>query len=105
MKKTSSGRFGWILRQGCMAVFISLFMVVFASTTVFANAVNIYDSANVLNQSSVKRAASALSKPVDIYSVPSSMSNATFDQTAKNNARKNANLIVLAFNANHFSIV
>jgi hypothetical protein len=105
MKKTSSGRFGWILRQGCMAVFISLFMIVFASTTVFANTVNIYDSANVLNQSSVKRAASALSKPIDIYSVSSSMSNATFDQTAKNNARKNANLIVMAFNANHVAIV
>ncbi len=105
MKKTSSGVFGRLSRQGCMAAFISLFMVVFAGTAVFANAVNIYDNANILNQSSVKRAASALSKPVDIYTVNSSMSNATFDQTAKNYVRRNANLIVLAFDNQHVSIV
>jgi hypothetical protein len=59
---------------------------------------------NVLNQSSVQQAASALSKPVDIYAVNSSLSSSAFDQHAKT-LISSTNLIVVAFDSGHVSIV
>ena len=101
MGKTSIRRFSC---RGCVALLAALCLSVFATTAIFANSVNIYDNANILNRSSVQQAASALSKPVDIYSVTSNLSNAAFDQMAKQSI-KTSNLIVLAFSSNHISIV
>lgn len=101
MEKISLGRFS---RQGCVAILAALCMVVFATTAVFANTVHIYDNVNVLNKSSVQQAASALSKPVDIYAVNSSLSSSAFDQHAKT-LISSSNLIVIAFDSSHVSIV
>ncbi|GCF09356.1 hypothetical protein [Dictyobacter arantiisoli] len=101
--KLSESMMGMV-RKGGMAAFVAFCLLVFTATAAFAASVNIYDSANVLNRSQVQNAASSLSKPIDIYSITSSLSNAAFDQQAKQSASRNSNLIVLAFNSHHVAI-
>ncbi|GCE25823.1 hypothetical protein KDA_13070 [Dictyobacter alpinus] len=104
MDKTSSGSLIRRSSKGVVATFVALCLIAISATAALANSVNIYDNAGVLNRSQVQSAASSLSKPIDIYAVNSTGSSSAFDQTAKRSI-KNADMIVIAFNPNHVSIV
>ncbi len=83
--------------KGMLAMFAACCLLLFASVSVFANTVNIYDDANVLNRSQVQSQASALNYPINIYTTNTfTGSSSAFDQKAVSHIGGNANLIVLA---------
>ena len=72
------------LGTGLLATISAFCLLLVMTTAAFANTVNVYDRAGVLDQSRVNSAASALSYPVDIYTVNNfSGSTSSFDQTAR----------------------
>ncbi len=89
------------LGAGLFATISAFCLLLVMTTAAFANTVNIYDRAGVLNQSQVKSAASALSYPVDIYTINNfSGSTSSFDQTAKGSINS-SNKIVIAIDTVH----
>src|SRR5450755_1525389 len=97
---TSRARIGR-LGTGLLATISAFCLLLVMTTAAFANTVNVYDRAGVLEQSRVNSAASALSYPVDIYTINNfSGSTASFDQMAKGNINS-SNKIVIAIDTVH----
>ncbi len=89
------------LGTGLLATISAFCLLLIMTTAAFANTVNIYDRAGVLDQSRVNSAGSALSYPVDIYTVNNfSGSTSSFDQTARGNINS-SNKIVIAIDTVH----
>jgi hypothetical protein len=89
------------LRTGLFAIIGALCLLCITVTVTFANTVNIYDNAGVLNQSQVRSEASSLSYPIAIYTTNSfGGSTSSFDQTAVSKI-SNSNLIVIAIDTVH----
>ena len=89
------------LGTGLLATISAFCLLLVMTTAAFANTVNIYDKANVLDQSRVRSAASSLSYPVDIYTVNNfSGSTSSFDQTAVGSINS-SNKIVIAIDTVH----
>lgn len=97
---TSRARIGR-LGTGLLATISAFCLLLVMTTAAFANTVNIYDRAGVLDQSRVNSAGSALSYPADIYTVNNfSGSTSSFDQTAKGSINS-SNKIVIAIDTVH----
>src|SRR6266516_4224596 len=89
------------LGTGLIAIVSALCLLLVVATAAFANTVNIYDRAGVLDQSSVRSAASSLPYPIDIYTINNfTGSSSNFDKTAVNSI-KSSNLIVIAIDTTH----
>lgn len=98
--RTTSGA-GW-RKKSIIAMLAACCLLLFAGVSAFANTVNIYDNANVLNKSQVQSQASALNYPVSIYTTNAfTGSTSAFDQQAASHIGGNANLIVLAIDTLH----
>ncbi|MBA2394716.1 MAG: TPM domain-containing protein [Ktedonobacteraceae bacterium] len=88
-------------RTGLFALLAALCLLCITATATFADTVNIYDRAGVLDQTKVGNEASSLSYPIDIYTTNNfTGSTSSFDQTAKNSLKK-SNLIVIAIDTTH----
>jgi hypothetical protein len=89
------------LGTGLIATVSALCLLLVVATAAFANTVNIYDRAGVLNQSQVRSEASSLSYPIDIYTISNfAGSSSNFDKTAVSSI-KSSNLIVIAIDTTH----
>ncbi len=89
------------LGTGLIAIVSALCLLLVVATAAFANTVNIYDRAGVLDQSKVRSEASSLSYPIDIYTTNNfTGSSSNFDKTAVNSV-KSSNLIVIAIDTTH----
>ncbi len=89
------------LSTGLLATVSAFCLLLVMATAAFANTVNIYDRAGVLNQSQVRSAASSLSYPVDIYTISNfAGSTSSFDQNAVGSI-KSSNMIVIAIDTVH----
>ncbi len=88
-------------RTGLFATLAAVCLLCITATATFADTVNIYDRAGVLDQAKVRNEASSLSYPIDIYTTNNfTGSTSSFDQTAKNSLKK-SNLIVIAIDTVH----
>jgi hypothetical protein len=88
-------------RTGLFATLAALCLLCITATATFADTVNIYDKAGVLDQAKVRSEASSLSYPIDIYTTSNfTGSSSSFDQTTKNSLKK-SNLIVIAIDTTH----
>lgn len=95
-----------IWRQVVLASSAALYLVLILTITTFASDVSISDQAGVLNQSQVRKAASALGYPVSIYTVNGfSGSTQQFDQRAANILGNHKNMIVIAIDTNRRYLV
>jgi hypothetical protein len=89
------------LRMSLFAIIGVLCLLCVTVTATFANTVNIYDNAGVLNQSQVRSEASSLSYPIDIYTTNNfAGSKSDFDQTTAGKVTK-SNLIIIAIDTVH----
>jgi hypothetical protein len=92
--------------KGLLAAVLASCLLLFAMGSAFASNVYISDQANVLNKSQVQSAASALSYPINIYTVNNFSGN--FDAFSKQSASqiKNSNLLVMAIDTvNHYIVI
>jgi hypothetical protein len=91
-----------LLRTGLFAIISAFCLLCVTATATFANTVNVYDNAGVLNQSQVRSEASSLSYPIDIYTINNfGGSTSSFDQTAAGKLSNKTNLIVIAIDTVH----
>ena len=89
------------LRTGLFAIIGAFCLLCITVTATFANTVNIYDNAGVLNSSQVRSEASSLSYPINIYTTNSfTGSRSSFDQTTVSKLTS-SNLIVIAIDTAH----
>jgi ABC-type cobalt transport system substrate-binding protein len=91
--------------KGFVATLAVLCLLLVTSTVALASSVNIYDRGNILNASQVSSEASALPKPVDIYTVPN-FNGST--QAFTNNAKQSINSpdkIVIAIEPHYMTVV
>ncbi len=93
------------ISNGLIAICAALCLLLVTSVTALAASVNIYDKGNILNASQVQSAASSLSKPIDIYTVPNfSGTNQAFVNTAKQSINS-PDKIVMAIEPHYMTIV
>ncbi len=105
MNKTNKYTLHGKIRKGLLATFGVLCLLLITSITVFASSVNIYDRGNILNASQVSSEASALPKPIDIYTVPNfTGSTQAFVGTAKQNINS-PDKIVIAIEPHYMTVV
>ncbi len=92
--------------KGLLAAVVACCLLLLATISAFASTVNIYDQANVLNKSQVQSQASALSYPINIYTVNNFSGNYdTFSSQTKSHI-SNSNLLVLAIDTvNHYIVI
>jgi hypothetical protein len=88
---------GKMLGKGLGTLIIVIGLLLVTTVSAFANTVNIYDNAHVLN-SQVQSEAQSLSYPMDIYTITNyTAPSSSFDQAARAKINKN-NLIIMAIN-------
>jgi len=93
------------LGKGLLATFAALCLLLVTSITALASTVNISDQGNILNASQIRSEASALSKPVNIYTVANfSGSSQAFVSTARQSI-KTADDIVIAIKPGYMTVV
>jgi len=105
MKNTTPFVTRW-RNKGLLAAALACCLLLFTTVGAFASTVNINDEANVLNKSQVQSAASALSYPVNIYTLNNfNGSSQAFSQRAASDI-KNSNMIVMAIDTvNHYLVI
>ncbi|HYU75831.1 MAG TPA: TPM domain-containing protein, partial [Ktedonobacteraceae bacterium] len=86
---------------GLLATISAFCLLLVMTTAAFANTVNIYDRAGVLDQSRVRSVASSLPYSLDIYTISNfTGSTSAFDQNAVGSI-KSSNMIVIAIDTVH----
>ena len=92
------------LRVGLFASVVALCIVIFTTVSAFADTVNIYDRANVLNANQVKSEGQNLAYPLGVYTFNSfNGTSSDFDQSARNTVTNSHNprLIVIGIDTVH----
>lgn len=90
--------------MGAIASAVAMLFLLMTATAVFANTVTIKDDGHILNASQVQSAASSLSNPIAIYTIPNfNGSTQAFDQSTDNSVN-NTNEIVIAIEPHHLAI-
>ena len=92
------------LRVGLLATVLALCIVIFTAISAFADTVNVYDEAKVLNASQVSSEGQNLSYPLSVYTFNNfNGTSSDFDQSARNTVTNSHNprLIVIGIDTVH----